>query len=90
MVVIILSNDGHAILREIELTHPSAISILEISRAQEEEVGDVTTSVIILTGKMMAVARIFIERDIHPTVKCSSYYQALQEGLKIMKDIYDF
>ena len=84
---IVLSNDGHAILREIEVTHPAAKSMLEISRAQDEEVGDGTTSVIILAGEMMAVARPFIERDIHPTIICSAYYQALQEGLKIMKDI---
>ncbi len=103
---IVLSNDGHAILREIEViqfniniytfyfeiklrkvTHPAAKSMLEISRAQDEEVGDGTTSVIILAGEMMVSARPFIERDMHPTIIVSAYYQALHEGLKILKDI---
>ena len=74
---IVLSNDGHSILREIEVTHPAAKSMLEISRAQDEEVCDGTTSVIILAGEMIAVARPFIEREIHPTIICSAYYQAL-------------
>jgi len=45
---IVLTNDGHAILREIEVSHPAAKSMLELSRAQDEETGDGTTSVIVL------------------------------------------
>ena len=45
---IVLTNDGHAILREIEVSHPAAKSMIELSRTQDEEVGDGTTSVIIL------------------------------------------
>lgn len=67
---IVLSNDGHAILREIDVNHPAAKSMLEISRAQDEEVGDGTTSVIVLAGEMMSAAQPFIERDIHPTIIC--------------------
>jgi T-complex protein 1 subunit gamma len=44
----VLTNDGNAILREIEVSHPAAKSMIELSRAQDEEVGDGTTSVIIL------------------------------------------
>ena len=43
---IVMTNDGHAILREVDVTHPAGKSMLEISRAQDEEVGDGTTSVI--------------------------------------------
>lgn len=50
---ILLTNDGNAILREIEVDHPAAKSMIELSRTQDEEVGDGTTSVIIL-GKWMA------------------------------------
>lgn len=45
---IVLTNDGNAILREIDVSHPAAKSMVEISRTQDEEVGDGTTSVIIL------------------------------------------
>ena len=84
---IVLSNDGHAILREIEVTHPAAKSMLEISRAQDEEVGDGTTSVIILAGEMMQSAQPFIIREVHPTIVVNGFYQAMADGLKIMKDI---
>lgn len=84
---IVLSNDGHAILREIDVEHPAAKSMLEISRAQDEEVGDGTTSVIILAGEMMMAAKPFIERDIHPSVIVSAYHKAMVEGLKIISDI---
>jgi chaperonin GroEL (HSP60 family) len=48
---IVLTNDGNAILREIDVSHPAAKSIIELSRTQDEEVGDGTTSVIILAGE---------------------------------------
>lgn len=47
---IVLTNDGNAILREIDVAHPAAKSMIELSRTQDEEVGDGTTSVIILGG----------------------------------------
>lgn len=51
---IVLTNDGHAILREIEVAHPAAKSMIELSRTQDEEVGDGTTTVIIL-GMILAL-----------------------------------
>ena len=50
---IVLTNDGHAILREIEVSHPAAKSMIELSRTQDEEVGDGTTTVIILGMKKL-------------------------------------
>lgn len=54
---IVLTNDGHAILREIEVSHPAAKSMIELSRTQDEEVGDGTTTVIIL-GMYMKVLKV--------------------------------
>jgi T-complex protein 1 subunit gamma len=45
---VLITNDGHAILREIDVAHPAAKSMIELSRTQDEEVGDGTTTVIIL------------------------------------------
>ena len=45
---ILLTNDGNSILREVDVSHPAAKSMIELSRTQDEEVGDGTTSVIIL------------------------------------------
>lgn len=82
---IVLSNDGHAILREIDVNHPAAKTMLEISRAQDEEVGDGTTSVIILAGEMMVCAKPFIERNIHPSVIVSAFRMALDDASKFLE-----
>lgn len=64
---IVLTNDGNAILREITVKHPAAKTMIEIARTQDEETGDGTTSVIILTGEIMAQAQQFLEQGMHPT-----------------------
>eukprot|EP01016_Furgasonia_blochmanni_P045358 TRINITY_DN637_c0_g1_i1.p1 TRINITY_DN637_c0_g1~~TRINITY_DN637_c0_g1_i1.p1 ORF type:complete len:569 (+),score=184.25 TRINITY_DN637_c0_g1_i1:222-1928(+) len=84
---IVITNDGNAILREVDVIHPAAKNMIELSRAQDEEVGDGTTSVIILAGEMMVAARPFIEREIHPTIIVGSYYKALEDVLKIVNDL---
>ena len=80
---IVMTNDGNAILREIDVTHPAAKSMIELARAQDEEVGDGTTSVIILAGEMLAVAEPFLHKEIHPTIIVNAYYKALEEAIKI-------
>jgi T-complex protein 1 subunit gamma len=65
---IVMTNDGNAILREIDVSHPAAKSMIELSRTQDEEVGDGTTSVIILAGEMLQTAVPFLEEKLHPRV----------------------
>uniref|UniRef100_A0AAX7ULR2 T-complex protein 1 subunit gamma n=1 Tax=Astatotilapia calliptera TaxID=8154 RepID=A0AAX7ULR2_ASTCA len=84
---IVMTNDGNAILREIQVQHPAAKSMIEISRTQDEEVGDGTTSVIILAGEMLAVAEQFLEQQMHPTVIISAYRRALEDMLDTLKEI---
>lgn len=74
---IVMTNDGHAILREIDCKHPAAKSLIELARMQDEEVGDGTTSVICLTGEIMKSAKPFIEQNIHPSVIVKAYFKAL-------------
>lgn len=81
---IVMTNDGNAILREIQVQHPAAKSMLEISRTQDEEVGDGTTSVVILAGEILSVASQFIEDKIHPTLIIAAYRQALDDMLDIL------
>lgn len=83
---IVMTNDGNAILREIIVQHPAAKSMLEISRTQDEEVGDGTTSVVILAGEVLSVAAQFIEDKIHPTLIIAAYRKALDDMLEILKD----
>jgi T-complex protein 1 subunit gamma len=84
---IVMTNDGNAILREVDVSHPAAKNMIELSRAQDEEVGDGTTSVIILAGEMLGVAEPLLEKKLHPTVIVSGYMQALDDALAIMKQV---
>jgi T-complex protein 1 subunit gamma len=84
---IVMTNDGNAILREVEVPHPAAKSMIELSRTQDEEVGDGTTSVIILAGEVLAAALPFIERSIHPIMIIKAYKEALDDALDIIKKI---
>lgn len=84
---IVLTNDGHAILREIEVAHPAAKSMIELSRTQDEEVGDGTTTVIILAGEMLAQALPQLERNIHPVVIIQAFKKALNDALEIIEEI---
>ncbi|CAI5482297.1 unnamed protein product [Closterium sp. Yama58-4] len=84
---IVLTNDGNAILREIDVTHPAAKSMIELSRTQDEEVGDGTTSVIILAGEMLHVAEPFLEKGFHPTVICRAYTKALDDAIAVIDKV---
>ncbi|XP_062897772.1 T-complex protein 1 subunit gamma [Mobula hypostoma] len=84
---IVMTNDGNAILREIQVQHPAAKSMIEISRTQDEEVGDGTTSVIILTGEMLLVAEQYLEQQMHPSVIIGAYHQALDDMITTLEEI---
>ncbi|KAH0109194.1 T-complex protein 1, partial [Aureobasidium melanogenum] len=84
---IVLTNDGHAILREIEVAHPAAKSMIELARTQDEEVGDGTTSVIILAGEILALSLPQLERNIHPVVIIQAFKRALSDALQVIQDV---
>eukprot|EP00954_Amorphochlora_amoebiformis_P002312 181806-Amorphochlora_amoeboformis.AAC.1 len=84
---IVLTNDGNAILREIDVSHPAAKSMIELSRTQDEEVGDGTTSVIVLAGEMLTVAKPFLEENMHPRTVVMSYIKALDTALETLDEI---
>ncbi|KAJ2783034.1 T-complex protein 1 subunit gamma [Coemansia javaensis] len=84
---ITLTNDGFAILRECEVAHPAAKSMIELSRTQDDEVGDGTTSVIILAGEMLAISAPFLERKIHPVVILRGFQRALEDAQEILRAI---
>ncbi|KAI8838084.1 chaperonin Cpn60/TCP-1 family [Chytridium lagenaria] len=99
---IVLTNDGNAILRECEVAHPAAKSMIELSRTQDEEVGDGTTSVIILgncskfresrcllfySGEVLASALPFLERKIHPITIIGAFKRALDDSLKFLNEL---
>ncbi|KDN35651.1 hypothetical protein RSAG8_11394, partial [Rhizoctonia solani AG-8 WAC10335] len=84
---ILLTNDGNAILREIDVAHPAAKNMIELSRTQDEEVGDGTTSVIILAGEVLAHTLPLLERSIHPVRIIAGLNAALATALDTVNRI---
>lgn len=85
---IVITNDGNAILREIDVAHPAAKSLIELSRVQDEEVGDGTTSVIVLTGEMLYAAEAcLVQRNLHPTEIIRAYQRGLEDILAHINSI---
>merc|ERR1711953_1550715 len=83
---IVMTNDGNAILREITVQHPAAKTMIEIARTQDEEVGDGTTSVIIMAAEVLGISHQFLEEKIHPTVIIQAYRQALEDAVTFLQD----
>ena len=83
---IVMTNDGNAILREITVQHPAAKTMIEIARTQDEEVGDGTTSVIVLAAEVLGVSQQFLEDKMHPTVIINAYRQALEDAVTMLEE----
>lgn len=84
---IVLTNDGNAILREIDVSHPAAKSMIELSRTQDEEVGDGTTSVTVLAGEILSLCETFLHRNIHPTIIVSALFNALNDAVEFAESM---
>lgn len=84
---IVLTNDGHSILREIDVSHPAAKAMIDLSRTQDEEVGDGTTSVTVIAGEMLTLCEQLLHRNIHPTVIVSALFSALQDAVEITESL---
>jgi len=84
---IVMTNDGNSILREIDVNHPAAKSMIELSRTQDEEVGDGTTSVIIVAGEILQVAEPFLERKMHPRTIVGAFNLALMDIEDFLKKL---
>lgn len=84
---IVLTNDGNAILREIDVAHPAAKSMIELSRTQDEEVGDGTTSVTVLAGEILTLCEAFLSRNIHPSVIVSALFNALDDAVTFAEQL---
>jgi len=82
---IVTTNDGNCILREIMVQDPAAKSMIETARSIDEEVGDGTTSVIILAGEAMEMAKTHLKDNMHPTKIISAYRSALETMVEIVE-----
>merc|ERR1712061_657251 len=83
---IMVTWDGNAILREITVQHPAAKTLIEIARTQDEEVGDGTTSVIVLAAEILGISAQYLEDKMHPTVIIDAYRQCLEDAVTFLRD----
>lgn len=80
-----ITNDGATILKLLEVVHPAAKVLVELSQIQDREVGDGTTSVVILAAELLKRANELVKNKIHPTSVMSGYRLALRESVKFIQ-----
>jgi chaperonin GroEL (HSP60 family) len=84
---VVITNDGVTILKEMDIEHPAAKMIVEVARTQDDEVGDGTTTAVILTGELLRKAENLLEQDVHPTVIASGFRLAAVKAREILDDV---
>ena len=84
---IIVTNDGVTILDQMQIEHPAAKMMVEIAKTQEAEVGDGTTSSVMIAGKLLENAERLLDQKIHPTTIVKGYRMAQDKSQEILKDV---
>lgn len=81
---VVVTNDGVTILREMAIEHPTAKMIVEVAKTQEQEVGDGTTSAVIIAGELLKQAEELLDKNIHPTIITKGYRLAADHALSLL------
>jgi archaeal chaperonin len=84
---IVVTNDGATILSEMRIEHPAAKMMVEVAKTQDLEVGDGTTSAVMIAGKLLENAEKLLDSKIHPTVISKGYRIALEKAQEILRDV---
>lgn len=82
-----ITNDGVTILQEMQIEHPAAKMIVEVAKTQEDEVGDGTTTAVVIAGELLKQAEHLLDQEIHPTVLAKGYRMASEKAQAILKQI---
>ena len=84
---IVITNDGVTILKEMDVEHPAAKMMVEVSKTQDTFVGDGTTTAVIVAGALLQEAESLINQNVHPTVISAGYRMAADQAKKILDDV---
>ncbi len=84
---VVITNDGATILKEMDIEHPAAKMMVEVAKTQDDEVGDGTTTAVVLAGELLKKAEALLEQDIHPTVIASGYRHASTKAREILDEM---
>jgi thermosome len=84
---IVITNDGATIMKEMDVQNPAAKMIVEISKTQDSEVGDGTTTAVVLAGELLAGAETLLDKDVHPNAIIDGYRNAAGKAQEILEKI---
>ena len=84
---IVVTNDGVTILKEMDIEHPAAKMLVEVAKTQEDEVGDGTTTAVIIAGELLKKSENLLDSDIHPTIIAMGYRKAAEKAQEILDEI---
>ena len=84
---ITITNDGAAILKEIDVEHPAAKMMVEIAKTQDDMVGDGTTTAVVLASELLKKAEELLDQNIHPIILVSGYRKASQKAIEVIEKI---
>lgn len=84
---ITVTNDGVTILQEMQIEHPAAKMVVEVAKTQEEEVGDGTTTAVVIAGELLKQAETLLDQNVHPTMVARGYRMAEQKAMDILNSI---
>ena len=84
---ITITNDGAAILDEVEVEHPAAKMMVEVAKTQDDMVGDGTTTAVVFAGELLKRAEELIDQNIHPLIVVSGYRKAAQKAIEVLDKI---
>ena len=84
---ITITNDGAAILKEIDVEHPAAKMMVEIAKTQDDMVGDGTTTAVVLASELLKKAEELLDQNIHPIILVSGYRKASQKAIEVINKI---
>ncbi len=84
---VVITNDGVTILKEMDIEHPAAKMMVEVAKTQDDEVGDGTTTAVVIAGELLKKAEDLLEQDVHPTIIAAGYRQAAEKAQALLKDL---
>ncbi len=84
---VVITNDGHVILKEMDIAHPAAKMVVEVAKTQEDEVGDGTTTAAVLTGELLKKAEELLDQKIHASVIAKGFRMASEEAVSILRKV---
>ena len=82
-----ITNDGATILKEMDVQHPAAKMMVEVAKTQDQEVGDGTTTAVVIAGELLKKAEELLDKNIHPTIIVSGYRKATDKAIQVIDDI---